>query len=77
VFHGFVRDKDGAIVEFDVPGAANMGPWASIAPTGAVTSFFVDPNNVAHGFVREADGGSGVDRPDLTVRQIPARRARP
>ena len=24
--HGFVRDKHGAIVEFDVPGAANMGP---------------------------------------------------
>jgi hypothetical protein len=56
VFHGFVRDKDGAIVEFDVPGATNMGAFASIAPNGAVVSFYFDANNVAHGFVREATG---------------------
>jgi hypothetical protein len=51
-----VRDKHGAIVEFDVPGAANMAPWASIAPNGAVVAFYFDANNVAHGFVREATG---------------------
>jgi hypothetical protein len=56
VNHGFVRDKDGAIVEFDVPGAANMGPWGSIAPNGAVASFYFDSDNVVHGFVREAAG---------------------
>ena len=60
VNHGFVRDKHGAIVEFDVPGAANMAArvWSSIAPNGAVTGFFFDPNNVVHGFVREADAGA-------------------
>ena len=57
--HGFVRDKHGAIVEFDVPGAGT-GPFQgpnvySIAPNGAVTGFFFDANNVVHGFVREAD----------------------
>ena len=56
VNHGFVRDKQGAIVEFDVPGMAGLGPWASIAPNGAVTGLFNDPNNVVHGFVREAAG---------------------
>jgi hypothetical protein len=56
VTHGFVRDKHGAIVEFDVPGAANMGQWVSIAPNGAVTAFYFDANNVVHGFVREAAG---------------------
>src|SRR6266545_784989 len=56
VVHGFVRDKHGAIVEFDVPGAANMGQWGSIAPNGAVAAFYLDANNVVHGFVREAAG---------------------
>jgi len=77
VNHGFVRDKHGTIAEFDVPAAANMGPWASIAPNGAVVSFFFDQNAVVHGFVREADRGSGIARPELTVRQIPARPTRP
>jgi len=62
VNHGFVRDKHGAFVEFDVPGAGTgpgQGPLVfSIAPNGAVTGFYFDPNNVVHGFVREADGGA-------------------
>ena len=47
------------ITTFDAPGAGT-GPgqvW-SIAPNGAVTGFFFDPNNVVHGFVPEADGGA-------------------
>jgi hypothetical protein len=56
VNHGFVRDKEGAIVEFDVPGAANMGNWGSINPNGAVASYYFDSNNARHGFVREAAG---------------------
>jgi hypothetical protein len=58
VNHGFVRDKHGAIIEFDVPGAAGMGPWGSIAPNGAVAAFYTDPDNVVHGFVRQAHGGA-------------------
>jgi hypothetical protein len=62
VNHGFVRDRHGAIVQFDVPGAGT-GPFQGpnvygIAPNGAVTGFFLDPDNVVHGFVREADGGA-------------------
>jgi hypothetical protein len=60
VNHGFVREKDGSIVEFDVPGAGTgpgQGPLVfGIAPNGAVTGFFLDPNNVVHGFVREGEG---------------------
>jgi hypothetical protein len=76
VNHGFVRDKQGAIVEFDAPGVG-MGAWASIAPNGAVASHFFDPNAAVHGFVREADGGSGVARREVRARQIPARPTRP
>jgi hypothetical protein len=39
---------------------ADTGPgqvW-SVAPNGAVTGFFFDPNNVVHGFVREANAGA-------------------
>jgi len=56
VNHGFVRDKHGAIVEFDVPGAGAGVFVFSIAPSGAVTGYFWDANNVVHGFVRDADG---------------------
>ena len=57
VNHGFVRDKHGAIVEFDVPGAGTS-PFQgttvyNIAPNGAVAGYSVDSNNTAHGFVRE------------------------
>jgi hypothetical protein len=48
--HGFVRDKHGAIVEFDIPGAG-VFVW-SIAPSGAVSGYFWDANFVVHGFVR-------------------------
>jgi uncharacterized membrane protein len=53
VNHGFVRDKHGAIVEFDIPGAGAGVFVFSIAPSGAVTGYFFDANNVVHGFVRK------------------------
>jgi hypothetical protein len=56
--HGFVRDNQGNIVEFDIPGAgAGVFVW-SISPSGAVTGYFWDANNVVHGFVREASGAA-------------------
>jgi hypothetical protein len=72
VFHGFVRDKHGAIVEFDAPGAgtaANQGTHVySIAPNGAVTGFFLDADSVFHGFVRGSGSGVGLGQilTDLT-----------
>ena len=45
------------ITTFDAPGTGPGQVW-SIAPNGAVTGFFFDPNNVVHGFVREADAGA-------------------
>ena len=60
VSHGFVRDRRGAIVEFDVPGAGTgpgQGPQVfGIAPSGAVTGGYLDSDNVFHGFVRQAHG---------------------
>jgi hypothetical protein len=66
VLHGFVRDRHGHFAEFDVPGAGTgpgQGPQVfGIAPNGAVTGGYLDPNNVFHGFVREAHG-TGVASP--------------
>jgi hypothetical protein len=66
VSHGFVLDKHGAIVEFDVPGAGTgpgQGPNVyNIAPNGAVTGFYFDPANVVHGFVRRPDGALASPR---------------
>jgi hypothetical protein len=52
VNHGFVRNKDGTIVEFDVPNGF-MFPWASIAPNGAVVGPYFDATGAVHGFLRQ------------------------
>ena len=68
-----------SITTFDAPGAGS-GPgqvW-SIPPNGAVTGLFFDPNNVVHGFVREADAGAlGLPKFNRTVtpgRPMPLRK---
>src|SRR6266480_2061469 len=73
VSHGFLRDKNGAITTFDVPGAgtgAGEGTFSyAISPTGAITGFYFDGADVSHGFLRDENGvittfdvpGSGTD----------------
>jgi hypothetical protein len=65
-FHGFVRTchRDGremdceggnaVITTFEADGAVDTVP-ASINPKGAITGYYVDANNVYHGFVRDCD----------------------
>ena len=62
-WHGFVRARDGAITKFDAPGAGTeagqgtMGGWAQcINPVGTIVGYFIDANNVIHGFVRDHGG---------------------
>ncbi len=60
VFHGFVRAPHGAITTFDAPGACSSGPSCSndgtvpysINPAGEITGYYIDANNVSHGFLR-------------------------
>jgi hypothetical protein len=58
VFHGYVRSPDGKFVTFDAPRAdltANdfNGTFpVSINDWGVVTGYYIDQNNVVHGFVR-------------------------
>ena len=53
--HGFVRDSDGNITTFDVPGS--IGTYSrSINPTGAITGLYYDASDVVHGFVRDSNG---------------------
>jgi hypothetical protein len=69
VFHGYMRAADGTISNYDVPGAgtgAYQGTnacwyivcWGGINPAGTITGFYVDNNNVYHGFLRTRDGES-------------------
>jgi hypothetical protein len=61
VSHGFLRTRDGKIVSFDAPGAASVAgqpPWywmgtlpVSINDEGVITGFYIDANNVSHGFL--------------------------
>lgn len=58
--YGFLRHKDGKITTFDAPSAAAAnfeGTFAlSINPSGEITGYYYDANNVVHGFVRDING---------------------
>src|SRR6201987_1489322 len=63
VFHGFVRAPNGAITTFDAPGAGTGSFQGTITagadglnPARAIVGVYFDASNVAHGFVRAADG---------------------
>jgi len=67
VFHGYVRTPHGTMIEYDVPGAGTdtfqgtgacwfIACWGGINAAGAITGFYVDNNNVYHGFIRSRDG---------------------
>src|SRR5262249_990004 len=60
VNHGFVRDENGAITTFDVPGEGtgpHQGPFPwSINPEGVIAGIFSDASDAVHGFVRAANG---------------------
>ena len=61
VSHGFLRTPDGKVRSFDAPGAATVTPQApwywmgtlpvSINDEGVITGYFIDANNVSHGFL--------------------------
>jgi hypothetical protein len=55
VQHGFVRDTNGIITEFDPTGSILTQPNA-INEAGEITGFYFDANFVGHGFLRAPDG---------------------
>jgi hypothetical protein len=58
VFHGFVRSPEGQITTFEAPGADTTandfnGTFpVSINDWGVIAGYYVDVNNVVHGFLR-------------------------
>jgi len=56
-FHGFVRNCDGKLTEFDAPGATGAGTIAySINSEGAIAGLFQDANGIFEGFLRSPNG---------------------
>lgn len=61
VSHGFLRTPDGEVRSFDAPRAATVTPQApwywmgtlpvSINDRGTITGYYIDANNVSHGFL--------------------------
>jgi hypothetical protein len=89
VSHGFVRSPGADITTFDVPGAgtgANQGTYMAsyegLSASGAVAGWYIDANNVNHGYVRAADGritefdapgaGTGANQGTLAYGVTPA-----
>jgi hypothetical protein len=69
-YHGFVRNRNGAITTFDAPGAGT-GPSQgtlpqSINPAGAITGYYTDTNGLSHGFVRRCHELS-----DIVLKRVP------
>src|SRR5208337_2908445 len=62
VSHGFLRTPDGWITTFDDPHAGtNPGQGTSVAipglsAFGVIAGYYIDANNVYHGFLRTPDG---------------------
>jgi hypothetical protein len=66
VGHGFLRAPDGKVSSFNAPGAANVTPQApwywmgtlpvSINDEGTITGYYIDANNVSHGFLYFPEG---------------------
>jgi len=54
VFHGYVRKKNGKIVEFDPPGAGDIGTFAVFSSNRShqIAGVFKDENGIRHGFIR-------------------------
>lgn len=65
VNHGLVRTAGGKLTSFDVPGAGTGGYQGTGCPgcstglnqLGAMASYYIDANYVAHGFLRSPSGG--------------------
>jgi hypothetical protein len=57
VFHGYIRSPDGKFFTFDAPGAdLAAGDFngtfpVSINDAGVVSGYYIDSNNVFHGFL--------------------------
>jgi hypothetical protein len=62
VGHGYVRAPDGAVTEFDAPGAGTTagsteGTYAwGISANGTIVGFVQDTNELTHGFIRSPFG---------------------
>jgi hypothetical protein len=56
VNHGFLRDTNGTITLFDAPDAGAFSFQGTtptgLNPAGVTTGYYIDANNVAHGFLR-------------------------
>ena len=67
--HGFLRDKNGVITTYDVPGAGT-GPrqgtfGGGFTPNGSIMGDLVDADDVSHGFIMDKDGTfTTFDAPD-------------
>ncbi len=74
IFHGFVRTQDGAITTFDDSGEGTgtyQGTVESyteqgINGAGQIIGYYVDSNNLVHGYLRSPDGSTftTIDGPD-------------
>jgi hypothetical protein len=55
--YGFLRTKDGSIVEISMPDSGDYGTSArSVNDAGTVAGYYGDNDTVLHGFLRSIDG---------------------
>lgn len=70
--HGFVRDANGQVTDFDAPDASTACPFGLTQPQGinargVITGFYWDSQCITHGFLRNRHGRfSEFDPPNFT-----------
>ena len=76
--HGFLRDKNGVITTFDVPGAGT-GPGqgtfgGGFTPNGTIMGNYFDADNLSHGFLLDKNGAfTTFDAPDAGTSRVPSK----
>jgi hypothetical protein len=81
VYHGYLRNPDGTLIDFDAPDAGKDFTQGTIPlglnDLGVITGFYFDRNNVNHGFVGYPGGtwtdfdAPGADRTDAYYGTFP------
>ncbi len=70
VFHGFLRDGDGALTTIDVPGAVAT-LINGINDRGQMTGEYLDASGIGHGFVWDDGAVTTIDAPGASIATVP------
>ena len=69
-WHGYMRNRDGSFISFDIPGATPtglyLGTFYGLTASGSFVGYYSDGDGVSHGWLRAKDGDiTKIDGPGI------------